>query len=77
MSYSNQALYQNAAATRAHDAASATLPPQQPPAAPAAELGVMSYVTGLPQCTVYCKWYEIELNNLSTLNTHSVTSFLV
>ena len=41
MSYSNQVLYQNAAATRVHDAATTMLPPQQPPAAPAAELGVM------------------------------------
>ena len=36
MSYSNQVLYQNAAATRTHDAATTMLLPQQPPAAPAA-----------------------------------------
>ena len=36
MSYSNQVLYQNASATRVHDAATTMLPPQQPPAAPAA-----------------------------------------
>ena len=43
MSYSNQALYQNAAATRTHDAATTMLPPQQPPEIPTAEAGC--YVT--------------------------------
>ena len=42
MSLSIRVPYQNAAATRACDAATTMLPPQQPPAAPAAELGVMS-----------------------------------
>ena len=40
MSYSNQVLYQNATATRAHDAATTTLPPQH--TAAEAVVGVMS-----------------------------------
>ena len=53
MSYSNQVLYQNAAATRTCDEATTMLPPQQPPEAPAAEAGC--YV-------IECYWASLVHN---------------